>query len=82
MECRPRIYSGFVRKVAARVRGQLIAQLTVVWSNPCVTADRIVSAWRSVRGDVAGFAMWNKDSDGRPFSEQTAIAVDALSRMT
>lgn len=81
LECDLEGYRWFVR-AAALQDPATVAELTVVWPDPCVTPRVLFRAWRSVRPYVAGFALWSETRryamipQIRPWAKQTATALE------
>jgi hypothetical protein len=87
LECDLDTYRSFVR-AAAEQDPATLAELTVVWPDPCVTARVVYRAWRSVRPYVAGYGFWSQVEEYamipviRPWAEQTAMALRVFRRIS
>jgi hypothetical protein len=82
-ECNLTEFKWFVRAVEGQDQGRVLAELTAAWSNSCVTAQQISRAWKTVAPYVPGFGLWvDPTLTGRSFSQQNAIAAQALKLIT
>jgi len=57
-ECDPSMFSAWLQRVARVARSKVMAELTVVWADPCVTADNMMASYRAALPYVSDFALW------------------------
>jgi hypothetical protein len=57
-ECDAAKFAAWVKRVASVAKGPVIAELTVVWADPCVTSATIVASYRAALAYTSSFSLW------------------------
>ena len=73
LECDLPTFEAFVQAARARVRSPLVIQLTVGWTDPCVTPQTVRDAYLAALPYADGFALW-----GHGDPERNAMGLDVL----